>query len=101
MGRLILPVGLVLALAAGGAVGGDDHDRARRLREAGDVLPLEQVLQSLRQRSGAAVRVLEVELERKHGRWIYEIEYLNDQGRVREARFDARSGEPLSDRPED
>jgi uncharacterized membrane protein YkoI len=101
MGRLIPLIGLALGLAAGGAAGGGDHDQARRLRQSGDVLPLEQILASLRLRSGGAARVLEAELEQKHGRWIYEIEYLNGEGRVREALFDARSGEPLTDRPED
>lgn len=77
----------------------DDHMEARRLREAGEVLPLQSLLDTVREQYPGTV--IEVELEREHGRVIYEIEILDDDGRVREIRIDARSGELLSAEEDD
>jgi uncharacterized membrane protein YkoI len=70
----------------------DDHQQARQLREAGEILPLEDILSGLR----PGERVLEVELEQADDRYRYEVEALDRQGKVWEYRFDARSGELLS-----
>lgn len=57
-----------------------------------DVIPLSELLR----RAGLEDhRLLEVELEREHGRIVYELELLDDNGRVRERYFDAVTGEPL------
>ena len=42
--------------------------------------------------------VLEVELERDDGRWIYELKLLQPGGELRKLKLDARSGELLQDR---
>lgn len=77
----------------------DDFMEARRLMEAGSILPLETVFESLRdQRAG---RILEVELEREHGQYVYEIELLDRFGQVRELRIDAVTGDLLSSEWED
>jgi uncharacterized membrane protein YkoI len=82
----------LLFMAAGNAWAGDkDHERARQLRESGAIMPLEQLLDKVKSYG----RVLEVELKSEHGRHVYEIEFLDAQGEVRESYFDARSGEPL------
>jgi uncharacterized membrane protein YkoI len=39
--------------------------------------------------------VLEVELERKQGRWVYEIKSLEPGGRLVKRQLDAQSGEIL------
>lgn len=71
-----------------------DHDEIRQLREAGDILPLEDIIARFRtgQESG---RILETKLDNKHGRYIYEIELLDTDGNVRELYYDAHSGELL------
>ncbi|EKV29789.1 putative membrane protein [Caenispirillum salinarum AK4] len=71
----------------------EDHERARRALEAGDTLPLAALLE----RSGieSAGRLIEVELEREHGRLVYELKVLTPLGRVIEHYFDARSGKLL------
>ncbi len=46
-------------------------------------------------------RLLELELEEKHGRYVYEVELLTVQGQVRELKFDASSGELLEDEEDD
>lgn len=72
---------------------GDDHDRALQAVQRGDALSLQALLErvpALRQS-----QVLEVELERKHGRWVYEIKSLESGGRLVKRVLDARSGEIL------
>lgn len=88
---------LPLALA-GGAAQADpgDHDRARAALQAGEVLPLATVLQRVAQSHPGDV--LEVELEREHGRWIYELKLLQRGGALLKLAVDARTGEVLQAR---
>jgi hypothetical protein len=44
---------------------------------------------------------LDIELEREDGRWVYELELLDDAGVVREYLFDARTGLSLGFEIED
>ncbi|MEZ5653345.1 MAG: PepSY domain-containing protein [Burkholderiaceae bacterium] len=74
----------------------DDHDRARRAVLAGEVLPLSVVIEQLERTQGG--RVLEAELERSHGRWIYEVTVLHDDGRLVRHEIDARDGSVKRDR---
>ncbi len=89
----LLPWGVAPAMAD------DDHLEARRLVESGEVLPLQTILDKYR--TDYPGRVIEVELEKKHGRIIYEIEIIDDRGEVRELYIDARNGELLRDKVED
>lgn len=67
-----------------------DHNEAREAMEGGEVLPLSRLLPlALRAVPG---EVLEVELEREHGRLFYEIEILARSGRVRKVILNARTG---------
>jgi len=50
---------------------------------------------------GEGTRILEIESEFEHGRHLYEIEYLDPSGTIREAMIDARSGRRLSDEEDD
>lgn len=77
----------------------EEYDDARRLRQRGDILPLERILQAARrQRDG---RVLETGLTQEHGRYIYNVELVDDKGRVWEMELDATTGEVLENRLED
>ncbi|MCB1546433.1 MAG: PepSY domain-containing protein [Hyphomicrobiaceae bacterium] len=68
-----------------------DPDDARKLMEKGDILPLEQIMKiNERELTG---RIIEVELERKRGMFVYEIKILPPDGRRREFYIDARTGE--------
>ncbi|HFQ14544.1 MAG TPA: peptidase [Gammaproteobacteria bacterium] len=85
---------LALALLLPRATPADgDHDIARELRRSGDILPLEQILEQVKRLHPG--HVLEVELDRHEGRYIYEIETLDARGNVWEMRFDAQSGRLL------
>lgn len=95
--RFSLPA-LALLLAIGIAPPGRaddarDHERARRAVEASEVLPLDAVLARVaRQYPG---QVMEVELEREDGQWIYEIKVLRPGGALLKLEVDGRSGEVL------
>ena len=81
----------MLLLAAAPGFADEDHEAARRLKQAREILPLEQILD----KAGTTHpgRILEVELEREEGRYIYELEVLTDDNVVWELKYDARSGE--------
>lgn len=90
---------MVLVLAVVPILGGalaDDHRRARELAASGEILPLDAVVQ--RARAERPGELIEAELEREQGRYIYEIEMVDAQGRVWERRYDARTGEPIGER---
>ena len=72
---------------------GRDHDRARTAVQAGEALPLNAVLERL-QRTHPG-RVLEVELERDDGRWVYEIKLLQPDGGLLKLELDARTAQVL------
>ena len=90
---------LALLLATAPAHADSDQDRARAAVQAGQVLPLKAVLERLeREHPG---QVLEVELERDDGRWVYEVKLLQAGGRLVKLELDADSGEVLKRRERD
>ncbi|MCC7272275.1 MAG: PepSY domain-containing protein [Alphaproteobacteria bacterium] len=88
---LILPL-LVLLSASSPAAAGDrrDHERARAALAAGEVRPLAELLAEVERRYVG--RVIETELERHDGAWVYEFELLPPSGLVFEIVLDARTG---------
>lgn len=86
---------MLLALLSGGAAlaRDHDHDQARRAVEAGEILPLRQILE--RAEVDFPGQFVEADLKRKHGRAIYKIKLLTANGRVLELYYDARSGRLL------
>lgn len=102
MKRLLsVMLALLLVISAWTVAADDDpdHDQARRLRDSGEVLPLVSVIAVIQEQQPG--RVLEVELERENGRWVYEIELLAPDGVVMEYEVDASSGELLERERED
>jgi uncharacterized membrane protein YkoI len=76
------------------AMASDDHDEARRLQQAGDILPLETIIEKAQAIHPG--RLLEVELESEHDRYYYEIELLDDKGRVWEMKLDSQTGQLIT-----
>ncbi len=72
---------------------GRDQERARAALERGEVLPLDAILARARELLDG--RMIEAELEREDGRWVYELTLLGPDGQVVEALFDAASAELL------
>jgi uncharacterized membrane protein YkoI len=70
-----------------------DHDRARQAVQSGQVLPLPAVLEQLAREVPS--QVLEVELERDDGRWIYEIKLLQTGGQLVKLKVDAQTAQVL------
>jgi uncharacterized membrane protein YkoI len=70
-----------------------DHEQARRALEAGEILPLDQILQEVQQRYAGTV--VELELTPEDGRWVYEVELLAADGRLLRLRIDAKSKQML------
>lgn len=85
-------------LAAAPALASDraDHDRARAALQAGEILPLTTVLQRVALEHPG--QVLEVELEREGGRWVYEIKLLQTGGGLLKLEVDAASAQVLKAR---
>jgi len=77
----------------------DDHERAREAVRAGEVMPLGQVLERIAPSHPG--QVLEVELERDDGRWVYELKLLATDGSLLRLELDARTAEVLRVRRRD
>jgi uncharacterized membrane protein YkoI len=90
MKRLALILSLIAAPAFADR---DDHDRARRALEAGEILPLARILSAAE--AARPGRVIELDLERDDGRWIYELEVVSPEGRLYEMEIDAATGAVL------
>jgi uncharacterized membrane protein YkoI len=68
----------------------DDHNTAKWLKDAGNIMPLAKILEAVTSlRPG---RVLEVELRDEQGRPVYHVELVDAQGMVWYLRFDAMQG---------
>ena len=65
-------------------------EEVRQLRESGDIMPLEDLLRKIR--ADHPGRVIEIELEQEHDRYVYELEVVDDEGVVWELYFDAYNG---------
>jgi len=97
--RTTLAIATLLAAAALtplASLADGDHDRARAALQAGEVLPLPVVLERVsRDYPG---NVLEVELEREKGLWIYELKILESGGSLLRLKVDARTAELIKRR---
>jgi len=67
-----------------------DHDRARAALVAGEILPLPDILERVAKDHPG--NVLEVELDRERGRWIYELKILQSGGGLLKLDVDAKDG---------
>jgi uncharacterized membrane protein YkoI len=99
-GNAILTLTLTIVLmVAALAMADEGYREARRLTESGEILPLEDIMQSIQKEQPG--RILEVELERDDGLYLYEVEILDAQGAVWEFKLDAKSGKILERELED
>ncbi len=73
--------------------GGRDNDDADDAVRSGKAMPIAAILKKISPKLG---EILEIELENDHGRLVYEIKYLDQGGRRREAYVDAASGRFIS-----
>ena len=73
-----------------GESGSDDHDSALRAVEDDGALSLEQFLPLFRRQLEG--RVVDVSLTERRGTLLFVVTFIDPDGRVRRARFDARTG---------
>lgn len=97
--RMGLIAGLMVwSMAAAGwwlprADAGESPASARELAAKGHILSLEKI--SKLAKSYKPGEILEVELEKKHGRYLYEVEILDTRSQVWELKLDAKTGQLL------
>lgn len=90
---------ILLGLALPSMAAGDEPlllaemkaDQVHRLKETGDIMSLEALLRQVRQEYPG--RVIEIEFDEENGRYVYELEIVDDEGIVWDIELDARSGE--------
>ena len=76
-----------------------DYREARELRQQGKILSLQEILKQVEKDYPG--QVIETELERENGSYIYELEILTDNDKVIELEVDAASGKILKTEEED
>src|SRR5690606_16937615 len=91
---------LITAVALSAAAGDIGPDEALRLRQQGEILALEKLLDIAMSRHPGA-RLLEAELEEDDGIYIYEVELITRSGVVRDIEINARNGRILKDEEDD
>lgn len=89
----LLVASLAIAASTAAERPARDHEQARSAVDAGDHLPLSEILRRIEKLHPG--RVLEIERDREDGRALYEIELLDGNGRVIELIVDAATGEIL------
>ena len=97
---VLLGATTVVTVAASPAGADEGIPEIRQLYNQGEIRSLAAVVERARQRYPEA-RLVEAELMRDGDRLIYEVELIDAEGVVRELFFDARSGEPVTDPPEE
>ncbi|MCL2308688.1 MAG: PepSY domain-containing protein [Proteobacteria bacterium] len=86
-----LLIGVGIVSTATPAIAGHDHDDALQAVRDGEIRPLAEILNIVRDKLPG--EVIRTELERKDGKWIYELRVADREGHLFDVHVDARSGE--------
>ncbi len=100
-GRTLLATALAPVLVATSTVALADlsYTEARKLREGGQVLPEDRVVELVtKTRPG---EITSLELDRDFGRLVYEVEVRDAQGQEWDLELDAATGEVLGEQRDD
>ncbi|MFP5461572.1 MAG: PepSY domain-containing protein [Gammaproteobacteria bacterium] len=87
---------LAIAIAIPATAAFADMDKARAALVAGEIQPLPKILESVARKHPGDV--MEVELERERGRWIYEIKILQSDGKLLKLDVDAKDAAVIDSR---
>lgn len=101
MKRTLAVTALLATTGSGTALASDDVDQAtaRKMVESGEIMSVEAIREAQAER--LAGDLLELELEEKHGGYVYELEIKGSDGHVREFYVDASNGEIIKEERED
>lgn len=91
--RRWLPLLLLPLVALPAHADDDDHERARAAVQRGEILPLSRILDVAK--ADTPGRVINVELDDDDGRKVYEIEIIDQRGRMVEMKLDAANARIL------
>ncbi len=94
-------IGMLLSIGMSCPRADDDVEKARRLHTSGTILSLEHMVREARKIRPGRVIEAELEYEDSHQRYVYEVEILDEHGRIWEVEFDAATGEIIEHEPED
>ena len=72
-----------------------EQDEARQAVQGGAIRPLNEILAGLS--PGVARDIVRVKLERRDGRWLYELRHVDSRGRMSEIVVDAATGAPVAE----
>jgi len=89
----------LLVLPAAWAGSEIEQDEAQALRQQGAILPLEKIISAAQHFHKG--RIMEVELKHKHSRYVYEIELVDQSGKVWELKIDASDASLISQERDD
>lgn len=90
----LIATGMGVGLPTPVLASSSDHDQARAALESGEILPLSAIIAKLEKDFPG--QIVEVELERKNGQWIYEIKLLQKDGYRQKLKVDAKSAAVIS-----
>lgn len=90
-GIALLALSTLLFTGTPPVLAGENQEAARRLREIGEILPLETIMDRARGHKNGDV--IEIELEREDWGYKYELEILDPSGQVWELELNATTGE--------
>ena len=96
MKMMYLFLGLVVGTISVSVLGDDDAFNAQQIRqmvEQGQILSLEAILEI--HKPLIEGKLLDLSVETEHGKIIYELEFLKQNGNVVELVIDARTGDLL------
>jgi len=86
---VLLALGAAPAVDASADDDAQEHEEARQALEQGLVRPLEEVIAEARKHVEGDL--IEIELERENGRYIYELEFIQPSGQIIELQIDAKT----------
>lgn len=76
-----------------------DHNEIYQLRQSGEIMSMEKVLEHARTIQPG--QLIEAELDREKGSYVYELKIIDADGKMHELELDARTGELLKRELED
>ena len=94
--KVLLAVAMATASISHGRAEPGDHDAIWSAVKRGEMLPLANLIGIVRNKLPGQITGIEV--ERAHGRWVYEFHIVDDRGHLFAVHVDPRSGEISPDR---
>jgi uncharacterized membrane protein YkoI len=89
--KLLLAVTVAMASIGNGSAEPSDHDAIWGAVKRGEMIPLADLIRMVRDKLPG--EITGVEVERAHGRWVYEFRIVDNRGHMFAVHVDARNGD--------